>query len=632
MGISKLLKMNCYPSDCLLNQLPMPTIFIVWIAFLASIALADTNTVRSNELVSTNLSVSPTNLMQLLALSPEQLEKCDIARMNLLCAEGLRGSENLDVQQNLDMLDGWTRHVGNETTRNYHRFLEHPEEYKNSEAYYRMAMLAMVLQEDFRAHYDPERAMPQVLGQHETNDIFFADSKDVFIHGLLGGQRHGTCSSLPVLYVAVAQRLDYPVDLASAEEHLYLRYEEGTNHLNVDAAGEGFITHPDAEYRKWPHPLTDEEIKTYGYLKPMSQREILGAFLTIRAATLTSMKRFDEAAASWEAASHYLTRTPVLNRIVTMAKERAGDVHKAERWDELWDAVVMQPIPEDALDYFQNRQAQILLFMNRSTNLAAIETAAANLKNAVNEYAKARGADTDMIQTHNSDEYPKQMTGRKVSFRVSFVPPPVRLLQTSEPDESLVDALLPQTQRIVLPAERVPPEYWRSTPPELMARLRKLNNEREMIEEMNIYAAEETRFRNLKTQNATSQGQFSPPPSPFGQKLEVNLRPQDLPLPWRGRPVPQELQDTLANLNQQNAPQSRIKETIDGFFIEQDQQRFSVEAIQSRRRVLDQQPVMRPPFQVEIVPETPAPAVLNLRLTVQLQSPINPTTSAKEKP
>ena len=509
--------------------------------------------------------------------------------------------------------------------RNYHRFLDHPEDYNNSEAYYRMIMLATVLQEDFKAHYDPERAIPQLLGMREPNDVFYADSKDVFIHGLLGSERQGTCSSLPVLYAAVAQRLGYPVDLASAEEHLYLRYEEGTNHLNVDAAGEGFITHPDAEYRKWPHSITDEEIKTYGWLRPMSKKEILGAFLAMRAMNFTSAKKFDEAAASWEAVSHYLPPTPVLQRIVGMAKERASDVRKAERWEELWDAVVTQPIPVDALDYFQNRQAAILLFMNRSTDIAAIERAAADLKNEVNEYAMERNTDTGILQIHNSDEWPVQMTNRthKILFRVSFVPPPVRLLATSEPDEPLENEILPKSQRVVLPAEFVPPQYWQSTPPELLNRLQKLNNERDMVEEMNVYAAEETRLQNLKMQNAMSQMQFQPPPPvPFGQNPQSNIRPQDLPLPWRGKPVPQELQDRIASLNQQNAPQSRIKETIDDFFIQQGQQQMTVDAIQSRRSPLDQQPVTRPPFQLEIVPQTPAPPRLNLLLTkppVQLE-------------
>jgi len=595
----------------------MPTVFILWVVFFAGVALADINAVSLNAVAYTNVSVTPTNLTQLLALTPAQLEKCDVARMNLLCAEGLRGSEDLDIQQCLDTLGQWTRHVEDETMRNYHRFLNHPEDYNNSVAYYRMMMLATVLQEDFNAHYDPERAIPQLLGQRESNNVFFADSKDVFIHGLLGGERHGTCSSLPVLYVAVAQRLGYPVDLASAEEHLYLRYEEGTNHLNVDAAGEGFITHPDDEYRKWPHALTDEEIKTYGYLQPMSHKQILGAFLTMRAMNFTSARKFDEAADSWAAASRYLPSTPVLERIMEMAKERADDVHKAERWDELWDAVVTQPIPEDALDYFQNRQAEILSFMNRSTDIAAIERAAANLKNEVNEYAEERDTDTGILQIHNSDEVPVRMTNHthKVVFRVSLVPPPVRLLQTAEPEEPLENEILPQLQRVVLPAEFVPPQYWQSTPPELVNRLQKLNNERDMVEEMNVYATEEARLQNLKIQNAMNQMQFQPPPVPFGQNPQSNIRPQDLPLPWRGRLVTQELQDRIASLNQQNAPQSRIKETIDDFFIQQDQQQMTVQAIQSRRSPLDQQPATRQPFQLEIVPQTPATTGLNFQLT-----------------
>ena len=416
----------------------------------------------------------------------------------------------------------------------------------------------------------------------------------------------------------VAQRLGYPVDLASTEEHLYLRYEQGTNHLNVDAAGEGFITHSDEEYKKWPHSLTDEEIKTYGYLQPMSKQQILGAFLTIRAANLTSAKKFDEAADSWEAASHYLSPTPVLQKIVAMAKERANDVHKAERWDELWDAVVTQPIPEDALDYFQNRQAQILLFMQSSTDITAIERAANDLKNEVAEYAKERDSTPDILQIHNSDEYPLLMTTNlhRVKFRISLVPPPLRLLQTAEPEQSLADDLFPKKQRMIFPAELVPPQYWRTTPPELLNRLQKLSNARDMVEEMNVYAAEETRLHNLEMESRMRQPYFQPPPPlPFGEKRQTDISPQDLPMPWRGKPVPQELQDRLASLNLQNTPQSRIKQTIDDFFIQQDQRQMAVQAIQSRRSPLDQQPVSRAPLQIEIVPQTPTLPKFNSLLT-----------------
>jgi hypothetical protein len=117
---------------------------------------------------------------------------------------------------------------------------------------------------------------------------------------------------------------------------------------------------------------------------------------------------------------------------------------------------------------------------------------------------------------------------------------------------------------------------------------------------------------------------------PFGEKRPTDIRPQDLPLPWRGKPVPQELQDRLASLNLENAPPSRIKQTINDFFFEQDQQQMTIDAVQSRRSPLDQQPVMRPPFQLEIVPATPAG--LNFPLTAQPQLPINGPTDSKQRP
>jgi hypothetical protein len=57
------------------------------------------------------------------------------------------------------------------------------------------------------------------------NDGFFADPSKVFLHGLLGPERVGTCSSLPVLYVAVGRQLGYPLKLVTAKGHLFVRWE-----------------------------------------------------------------------------------------------------------------------------------------------------------------------------------------------------------------------------------------------------------------------------------------------------------------------------------------------------------------------------------------------------------------------
>ncbi len=76
-----------------------------------------------------------------------------------------------------------------------------------------MAMLATVLVQDLRIQYNPEREKQLENGhilRREDEKTFFADSKDVFIHGLLTGKHYGTCASLPFLYVAIGRRLGYP--------------------------------------------------------------------------------------------------------------------------------------------------------------------------------------------------------------------------------------------------------------------------------------------------------------------------------------------------------------------------------------------------------------------------------------
>jgi hypothetical protein len=101
----------------------------------------------------TNVSASsvfkqPTSLAELLALPVGDLDKVDIGLINILCAEGLPGSENLNVQKSLDALDTWAQLVKTETLRHFYRFVDHPELFCHSQAYYEMQMMGDVLVND----------------------------------------------------------------------------------------------------------------------------------------------------------------------------------------------------------------------------------------------------------------------------------------------------------------------------------------------------------------------------------------------------------------------------------------------------------------------------------------------------
>jgi len=262
------------------------------------------------------------SLAALLALKPHQIEELDIGLTNLLCAEGLRGSEKLDLDKSLDRLDEMATRVRLETDRNMHRFRATPAEYENSEAYYRMAMLVTVLQQDFGIIYNPDRVTP--VGVFESNDKFFADSRDVFIHGLTGETRSGSCSSLPAFYIAVGRRLKYPLSLVSAKNHLFVRWEDQETHLNIEAAAVGMNTYDDAHYRKWPYPMTAQEEKDNGFIKSMTAAEECAVFMSIRGHCLMAAGRSNEAISAHEQAVRLAPQAKLYGIILDIAKREAA--------------------------------------------------------------------------------------------------------------------------------------------------------------------------------------------------------------------------------------------------------------------------------------------------------------------
>ena len=96
------------------------------------------------------------SLNRLLGMTREELCGLDIARMNLMCAEGLPGAEGLDVAQCLSRLDDWAQRVRRETQRHLYRVADprYADQYRKSESYFRASMMLQVLQEDCGVHYN----------------------------------------------------------------------------------------------------------------------------------------------------------------------------------------------------------------------------------------------------------------------------------------------------------------------------------------------------------------------------------------------------------------------------------------------------------------------------------------------
>ena len=221
--------------------------------------------------------------------------------MNLLCAQGLSGCEQVNVSNSLAVLDQWVVRVKSETERHNYRFERNPAEFEHSRGFYKLLMLAVVLAEDYQIHYRTDRQVGP--DSAAMNDGFFANAQDVFLPGLLGEQRAGTCSSMPALYVAIGRRLGYPMKLVTTKGHLFVRWEGEGERLNLEVTGNGLNRFPDDYYRHWPFEVTEAEVAAEGYLKSLSPAEELAVFLSIRAMCLREAGKLGEAAEAFEAAA-----------------------------------------------------------------------------------------------------------------------------------------------------------------------------------------------------------------------------------------------------------------------------------------------------------------------------------------
>lgn len=235
-------------------------------------------------------------------LSGPALEVSDIAWLNLPCATGTRGGEDIDIPANLRWLDNAKPTVEQATFRNYQRYLDDRAAFDFSQAKFCIVCMVTVLQQVCGVRYNPK--WTHITPDKPIPDDFGCDSRDVFIHAIIDAIG-GTCGSLPVLYVAVGRRLGYPLKIVKAARHLFVRWDglkgEGPprfrpEQFNIEATGPGVHFLPDEHYKTWPHKISDEDVAAGIFLKSLTREEELAEFFAARSYCLRRNGRLIDAA------------------------------------------------------------------------------------------------------------------------------------------------------------------------------------------------------------------------------------------------------------------------------------------------------------------------------------------------
>ncbi len=235
-------------------------------------------------------------LSDLYAMDGSSDVQIDIAEANLICATGLPGTEDMDIAACLRTVDDWAAIAARETEKNLYKFHLNPVIYDNSEVCFRMVLLNTLLKRYLGVRYNPDR-ISRPAAEDAADTSLHADSRDVFLHGLLTGKKQGTCSSMPVLFVAIGRRMGYPLKLVPAAAHYFVRWEssDGKQRMNIEVAGEGIEFYPDEHYKVWPLPIPDEVLREGWFLTSLTPAQEVAEFLGLRGACLLENGRHIEA-------------------------------------------------------------------------------------------------------------------------------------------------------------------------------------------------------------------------------------------------------------------------------------------------------------------------------------------------
>jgi hypothetical protein len=238
------------------------------------------------------------SLSELLRLSSTQIDECDIARMNLLCAEQLTGAQSLNVDACLVTLERWVSAVHRFCGDSRAEYERNPAEYNHHEGFFCFLSMTTLLK---HPHGLGVRYQPTAVGNFD-----FSDSRDDLLHGLLT-RRLGTCTSLPVLFVAMGRRLGWPMHLAIAKQHVFCQWvNEDGSHVNLEGSCPGGGTmFPDDHYHAWPAVLTRDDLASGRYLRRLTAAESLALFLETRGHCLVDNKRFAEARDAYRQAHRF---------------------------------------------------------------------------------------------------------------------------------------------------------------------------------------------------------------------------------------------------------------------------------------------------------------------------------------
>lgn len=181
---------------------------------------------------------------------------------------------------------------------------------------------------------DPERRIRvlntviyRIEGFHYDRDPFSRSKQEYyFLNGILD-TKQGICYSMPLLYIAVAQRLGWPIYPVIIPDHVFARYVDPTfDRQNIETTSGGKYS-PDESYVA-DFFISAKGIKNGNYLKTLSYREFLSEMLVANAMVFGERGEGNRGIAYLEKALELNPRLPDLQQSLGEAYTAKSEIYK----------------------------------------------------------------------------------------------------------------------------------------------------------------------------------------------------------------------------------------------------------------------------------------------------------------
>ena len=197
--------------------------------------------------------------------------------------------------------------------------------------------------------------------------------------------RLGVCLGVSILYLSIAERLDVPMEIITPPGHIYVRFRDGEETINIETTARG-IHIPDRMYLG---------INTRK-LQERTKKEVVGLAFMNQASVFWQKKDHKTATELYEKALPYLPNDPLLKMFLGynylfIGKEKEGKKLLREIKDLTFDHAVTEEVThEDSLSGKVNAHGIKTIFLHVDETRESILSKQKKLKKILKKYPKFR--------------------------------------------------------------------------------------------------------------------------------------------------------------------------------------------------------------------------------------------------